>query len=53
VFLGEPVFFSAAGDFFFRGGRFIKINITITLSYSLKLINFYLSITLPINALLL
>jgi len=31
VFLGQPVFFSAAGAFFFRGGRFI-INITITLS---------------------
>ena len=31
VFFGQPVFFSAAGAFFFRGGRFI-INITITLS---------------------
>ena len=33
VFLGQLVFFSAAGAFFFRGGRFI-INITITLSLS-------------------
>jgi hypothetical protein len=31
VFFGQPVFFSAAGAFFFRGGRFI-INITITLT---------------------
>jgi len=31
VFFGQPVFFSAAGAFFFRGVRFI-INITITLT---------------------